>query len=215
MKYEIIASGSDGNAVVFNDFLMVDCGVSFSKLTPYYKKLRLVLLTHIHGDHFNKTTIRKLAQERPALRWGTPPHLVAEVMACGVKKKNIDILYSNQGEYLYVGVDVTPIVLKHNVDNYGYKLLFDNNESVVYATDTCFLPELPNCDYYFIEANYKNLDELAERVNAKLENGEFVYETGLSERHLSEEYANDWLARNRKESIKHLFLHEHQEKEKV
>ena len=52
IKYEIIATGSDGNAVVINDIVLIDCGVPFKALKPYYKKLKLVLLTHIPADHF-------------------------------------------------------------------------------------------------------------------------------------------------------------------
>lgn len=49
MDYEIIASGSSGNAVVINGFLMIDCGISFKSLKNVYKNLKIVLLTHIHS----------------------------------------------------------------------------------------------------------------------------------------------------------------------
>ena len=49
VKYNIISSGSQGNAVILNDFVLVDCGVSYKQLTPYVPKLKLVLLTHIHS----------------------------------------------------------------------------------------------------------------------------------------------------------------------
>ena len=49
MIYEIIQSGSNGNAIIYNQDIMVDCGVSFSKIKPYYKQIKLLLLTHIHS----------------------------------------------------------------------------------------------------------------------------------------------------------------------
>ena len=49
MTYEIIETGSTGNATVVDDKILVDCGVAYSKLKPYIPKLRLVLLTHAHG----------------------------------------------------------------------------------------------------------------------------------------------------------------------
>ena len=49
MDYEIISTGSDGNAVIINGKVLIDCGVSFSALKPYYRNLKLVLLTHIHS----------------------------------------------------------------------------------------------------------------------------------------------------------------------
>ena len=58
IRYNIIATGSTGNAVKINDIL-IDCGVSFKKLKDVYKHIKLVLLTHEHSDHFRPSTIRK------------------------------------------------------------------------------------------------------------------------------------------------------------
>lgn len=49
MKYDIIATGSAGNCVVINDNIAIDMGVPFRRIRPYVEKLRLVLLTHVHG----------------------------------------------------------------------------------------------------------------------------------------------------------------------
>lgn len=49
MDYEIIASGSKGNATVINDIIMIDCGVPFKSLKNIYKNLKIVLLTHVHS----------------------------------------------------------------------------------------------------------------------------------------------------------------------
>ncbi len=49
MEYEIISSGSQGNAVVINKNILIDVGVSFKALKNVYKDLKLVLLTHIHS----------------------------------------------------------------------------------------------------------------------------------------------------------------------
>ena len=65
MNYKIIESGSSGNATIVEDAILIDCGVSFKKLRDCYKNLKLVLLTHIHSDNFNKATIKRLAKERP------------------------------------------------------------------------------------------------------------------------------------------------------
>ena len=70
VKYNIISTGSDGNATILEDFVLVDCGVPYKALEPYVPKLKLVLLTHIHSDHFQKRTIKRLASERPTLRFG-------------------------------------------------------------------------------------------------------------------------------------------------
>ena len=70
MNYKIISTGSQGNAVVVDEIILIDCGVSFKALKDVYKKLQIVLLTHIHADHFKRSTIKRLAKERPALRFG-------------------------------------------------------------------------------------------------------------------------------------------------
>lgn len=49
MQYEIINSGSDGNAIVINKEILLDIGVSFKKLQPYYRKLKCVFISHIHS----------------------------------------------------------------------------------------------------------------------------------------------------------------------
>lgn len=49
MEYKILASCSSGNAVIIRDIMLIDCGVTFKRLQKYYKKLKIVLLTHIHS----------------------------------------------------------------------------------------------------------------------------------------------------------------------
>ena len=96
MNYKIINTGSDGNATVIADIILIDCGVSFHKLEPYVKNLQLVLLTHFHQDHFNKTTISRLSKDRPTLRFGCCKWLVQELIDCGVDKRNIDVYVLNK-----------------------------------------------------------------------------------------------------------------------
>ena len=211
MNYAIIASGSKGNAVIFNDVILVDVGVSFSKLAPYYKSLQLVLLTHIHSDHFNKTTIARLAKERPMLRFGCSAWLVPDLVGCGVKKQNIDVMRTDI-TFGYSFGTVESFTLAHDVANCGYRMSL-SKESIVYATDTATLPDLEilrNCDYYFIEANYKDEAELAERMKSKMEAGEFIYEKRVSDYHMSEKYVTNWLVKNSKPSSRYVFLHEHE-----
>lgn len=54
MNYKIISSCSTGNATIIRDIILIDCGVTFKKLEKYYKKFKLVLLTHIHRRPFKK-----------------------------------------------------------------------------------------------------------------------------------------------------------------
>ena len=92
MRYNIISTGSHGNAVVLQDIILIDCGVTFKALQEVYKALKIVLLTHIHTDHFNPTTIRTLARERPTLRFACCEWLVKDLVNAGVDKRNIGVL---------------------------------------------------------------------------------------------------------------------------
>ena len=206
MNFNILNSGSDGNGVIIEDIILIDCGVSFKKLEDYYKRLKIVLLTHKHGDHFNKKTIRKLAYERPTLRFACCKWLVEELIKCGVNKKNVDVLEIGK-IYDYRDFKVVPIKLYHDVSNCGYKLRLGVNK-LIYATDTNKIEhiEAKNYDYYFIEGNYEDEEELHSRaVND-------FYEDRVKNTHLSKVQATEWLMKNMGENSKYIFMHEHKER---
>lgn len=208
MKYNIIATGSRGNAIVIEDIILIDCGVSFKKLKDYYKKLQIVLLTHIHGDHFNKTTIKALSKERPTLRFGCCEWLVSALVECGVDKLNIDI-YEIGKTFDYGLFKVSPVHLYHDVEQCGYRL-FMNDKKAIYMTDTSTLDgiEAKNYDLYLIESNY-NDEEIEQRIKEKREKGEFVYEYRAKESHLSQEQTDAFLLDNMGDNSTYEYLHEH------
>lgn len=211
MNYKIISSSSSGNATVLEEIILIDCGVSFKKLEPYYKKLKLILLTHIHSDHFKKETIKKLAQERPTLRFACCEWLTEELIKCGVSKRNIDVLEIGT-KYDYKTFKVVPIKLYHDVPQCGYRI-FWNDLKVLYATDTKTLEGISakNYDLYLIEANYDE-DEIEERIQQKQEDGEYAYEYRIKETHLSKQQASDFLLENMIENSEYVFMHEHKER---
>ncbi len=49
MEYKVLASCSTGNCTIIRDVIALDMGINFKKLEKYYKKLKIVLLTHIHS----------------------------------------------------------------------------------------------------------------------------------------------------------------------
>ena len=211
MNYNIISTGSQGNAVVVNNYILVDCGVTFKALKNVYKDLKIILLTHIHSDHFNPKTLKRLATERPTLRFGCCEWLVGDLVNAGVDKKQIDV-YEIGKIYDYKAFKISPIQLYHNVPNCGYRLFIDGKKAI-YATDTSHTLGIKakGYDLYMIEANYSK-EELQERINAKLEAGEYCYELNVASRHLSHEQASEWLMENMDEKSEYVFLHAHQEK---
>lgn len=214
-KINIISTGSKGNAVVINKNIMVDCGVSFKRLEGVYKDLQLILLTHIHCDHFNKTTIKKLANERPTLRFVCCEWLVKDLVDSGVNPKNIDILEPNKSYILGKVIIITPVELYHNVDNCGYKIQI-GDKRIFYATDTYSLEGISAKDYdlYLVEANYTE-EEIKNRIESKKQAHQYIYEYDAMENHLSKEKVDEWLMENMKESSEVMYLHKHAEKEEI
>ena len=209
MKYKIISTGSKGNAVILNDEILIDCGVSYKAIKPYVKGLKLVLLTHKHSDHFKPETIRKLAAERPSLRFGCGMWLLSSVTACGVPKWRTDVYTPNVKNRYTDDLWLIMIPLTHNVPNCGYKI-FINGEKLFYATDTSSLDniEAKNYDYYFIEANYED-NEIQQRIKEKEEKGVYAYERQVLNNHLSKQKADDFIIRNAGINSQFIYLHTH------
>lgn len=211
MTYNIIATGSSGNAVIINDSILIDCGVPFKTLEPYVKDLRLVLLTHAHADHFKASTARKLHKLRPALRFGCCEWMVGPLLEAGVDKRAIDVYEIRGGRWYPNFCDIHPLPLVHDVPNCGY-IIAQCGERVFYATDTATLENLnaKKCDLYMIEANHTQ-EEIDARIAAKLDAGEYPYELEAKRNHLSQEQALNWLVKNMGQNSKYVFLHQHKE----
>lgn len=211
VEHVILSSGSKGNAVILGGTVLVDCGVSFRAIEPYLDGLRLVLLTHTHGDHFKKSTVARLGLERPGLRFGCGGWMVHSLIVdCSVRADRITALKAH-AQYRYPGCDVEPVPLRHDVPNFGYKLLFPEG-SVFYATDTCSLDyiEAPGFDLYMVEANYQD-KEIRERMAEKKANGQYAYERRAMENHLSREKCDNFLARNMGSQSMYIYMHQHEE----
>ena len=211
MNYKIISSCSTGNATIIRDIILIDCGVTFKRLEKYYKQLKIVLLTHIHSDHFKKETIRKLAQERPTLRFACCKWLLQPLLECGVLRKNIDVLQIGT-RYDYKLFKIIPIKLYHDVPQCGYRVLFDDYK-VIYMTDTRTVEGIvaKNYDLYLVEGNYEE-EELEQRIKQKQEEGLYYYESRVRNTHLSKGQATDFLLNNMGENSEYVFMHEHVER---
>lgn len=215
MTYKIISTGSKGNAVVINDQILIDCGVPYKSLKPYVKGFKLVLLTHIHSDHFNPHSVAALHRERPTLRFGCCEWMVQHLLKAEISKRVIDVYDPHVKAFLMYGgnLSIRPEPLFHNVPNCGYHII-TNGKRLFYATDTGTLDgiEAKNYDLYLIEANHTRA-ELEARMAEKLEKGMFSYEVSAAQNHLSQEQAEDWLYQNRGANSRYQFLHQHTERE--
>ena len=209
MKFEIIASGSKGNCVTLEDSVCIDVGVPFTKIEPFLDRIKLVLLTHEHGDHFKASTVRKIAFEKPLVRFGCGSFLKRYLVESGVSERQIDVL-NPRLVYNYQFCKVSPVPLEHDVPNYGYKVFFPDGKAI-YATDTASLSGIVAKDYdlYLVEGNYDE-EEMQVRMDEKIANGQYVYEKRVLRTHLSRQQCDEWLSRNKGANSQFVYMHQHE-----
>ena len=200
---QVISSGSEGNAVIYNNQIMVDCGVSLKALQEVKRSLKIVLLTHKHSDHLKIRTLQRLQAERPTLRVACGDFLLEELPCI----KNIDVLQVGK-IYDYGAFKVSPIKLYHDVPNFGWRIFLPNGQKIFHATDTVHLEGITakGYDLYAIEHNYCE-EYIQEAIEEARANGEYTHAYGNINTHLSIQQARAFIETNRKESSEVLELH--------
>ncbi|MEB3075045.1 MBL fold metallo-hydrolase [Capnocytophaga gingivalis] len=203
IQAKVISSGSEGNAVIYNNAIMVDCGVSFKALEAVKRSLKIVLLTHKHSDHLKIRTLQRLQAERPTLRVACGDFLLEELPCI----KNIDVLQVGK-IYNYGAFKVSPIKLYHDVPNFGWRIFLPNGQKIFHATDTVHLEGITakGYDLYAIEHNYCE-EYIQEAIEEARANGEYTHAYGNINTHLSIQQARAFIETNRKESSEVLELH--------
>lgn len=202
-KYKIISSGSKGNAVLYHNSILVDIGVSHMNIKPYSSQIQIVLLTHVHKDHINTKTLEKLQFDNPSVRIACCDYMINYVN----KLRNIDIVQPGC-IYDYGKFRISPFVLFHDVKNVGWRI-FKDDYKIFHATDTAHLEgiEAKNYDLYCIEANYDS-EYYEELIRQKTERGEYCYEKGAMNSHLSEHQYHKFIFENANEQSEVVRLHE-------
>lgn len=200
---KVISSGSEGNAVIYNNAIMVDCGVSLKALEAVKRSLKIVLLTHKHSDHLKIRTLQRLQAERPALRVACGDFLLEELPCI----KNIDVLQVGK-IYDYGAFKVSPVKLYHDVPNFGWRIFLPNGQKIFHATDTVHLEGISakGYDLYAIEHNYCE-EYIQQAIEEARANGEYTHAYGSIKTHLSIQQARAFIDKNRKESSEVLELH--------
>nr|DAK11315.1 MAG TPA: YycJ-like MBL-fold protein [Caudoviricetes sp.] len=200
---KVISSGSEGNAVIYNNAIMVDCGVSLKALQEVKRSLKIVLLTHKHSDHLKLRTLQRLQAERPTLRVACGDFLLEELPCI----KNIDVLQVGK-IYDYGAFKVSPIKLYHDVPNFGWRIFLPNGQKIFHATDTVHLEGITakGYDLYAIEHNYCE-EYIQQAIEEARANGEYTHAYGNINTHLSIQQARAFIEANRKESSEVLELH--------
>jgi len=213
--YKILATGSKANSVIYHGKIMVDIGVPYSVVKPYVKDISIVLLTHLHGDHLNIKTLKKLQFERPSLRVGCGEFLLEKLKENGIK--NIDAYEIGQW-YSYhassfIELHIIPVKLYHDVQNIGYRILADKHK-IFHATDTSHLQGITakNYDLFALECNYDET-HIWQVIQEKEARGEFAHQREAMNAHLSLQQAQNFVLKNTTEKHKYEFIQLHQSNE--
>ncbi len=187
MKHKIIGTGSDGNSFLFEDSLIIDLGLSYKKMTESLGidigKIKWVLLTHIHGDHFNQTAIRKMFVNTQATficgEW-----LKDKLINLGIDDDRIMIVECGK-VYELDDFKISPILAYHDVENCGYRIVLKGHKHI-HITDTYTIDGINAISYdsATIECNHCEVRAIKIIKEAK-ENGEFSHLSGAMASHLS------------------------------
>jgi L-ascorbate metabolism protein UlaG (beta-lactamase superfamily) len=203
--YKVIASGSKGNAVLYHGSILVDCGVPYALIEPYLNDIQIVLLTHEHKDHFNRSTLKRLADNRPTMRIAFGHWMFDSLV--GFNPKMFDIIAPGT-LHDYRAFQIATFKLYHDVPNCGYRI-YKDGKKIFHATDSGHLEgiEAPGYDLYAIESNY-NEETIDAEIHAIEARGEYAYMKGVMNSHLSEQQADEFIYKNKAEHSQILRLHE-------
>lgn len=154
MYYYIVSSGSKGNATIIKDkdiVILIDMGIAFSRFEEEINKINLSMkdvnaafFTHNHTDHISGLKFIPIKKQY-ALK-GTLP---------SSGHNELDLF-----EPINIGhLKVTPIKASHDAINPCGYLIENEEERLVYITDTGIFPEenfnlIKNPDYLIIESNH-------------------------------------------------------------
>jgi len=176
MQFKIIKTGSGGNAYLFDENIMIDCGLPFSHFKDVdFSKIDYILLTHIHGDHYNSSTIRNIALKHKHIKFIFGEWLKEELrLTLGGKVDNVRAIEMDKpyrlGEVVIAGFNAP-----HDVPNCGYRLMKGKYKHI-HVTDisTLYGIEAISYDSATIECNHDWGTAIA-IAKAKSEEGAFTH----------------------------------------
>lgn len=200
----VLATGSTGNCEIYHRTIAIDMGVPWSVIKPYLFDLQIILLSHCHTDHFNISTIKRLASQRPTLRFACGEWMLP--LLYGIK--NVDVLDLNKW-YDYGQFKISIGHSYHDVPNCFFRIE-KNGYKIFRATDTAHLIGVEAKEYqlYCLESNY-NEETVFESISRIENRGEYAYQRGAVNSHLSEQQAREFIFKNKGDNYSIVRLHEH------
>ena len=221
MSYNLIASGSSGNCIIYQDKIMVDAGIKLKDkalIEPFLDDIQVIIITHRHSDHIQIPLMKWLIRNYPNIVFMYNQDVrdyLDEKLVRKSKGETIPIEVKREviidvGKVYNLGfVKFQPINLYHDVPNVALYFRFDDGYKVFHATDTHTLDGIripSNTDLVAIEHHHLT-DHYDELIAEKVLNEEYSHEMGAKNVHLSFEDALEFLHRNKIEDATVLRLH--------
>lgn len=188
----IIGTGSSGNAILIDNSILIDCGLSFKVLKESLSKVHKIFITHRHKDHLNLSVLRQIQKHFPYLLKNIyinqdTYEYITNKDPNNFENINFNIITKDDNFNIKIkgkNYNVRIINLYHDVENYGFIFTNEKNETLLYSTDTATMKDAPDelFDYILLEGNYDE-DSLIE--NIKSMDASISYRACRNLRHLS------------------------------
>ena len=204
----VVATGSKGNCIIY-DKVIIDIGVSFKKCQDHIRNCKFLFLTHEHGDHLNKTTLKKLIDHRPDILIIAPYYLEEKLYPLGLR--NVHYIKPNV-EYELPNLIFKAHEVTHDVLNVAYSLYFQEDHETYYkifhATDTYSLDGIEAKDYDLYAVEYNHDEILIQKdIERKKILGQYAHEVAAVYNHQSFQRAQAWLNDQAKPESRVMKLH--------
>lgn len=200
---KISTGSSKGNCYKYNS-LLLDFGCSFSKIKPYIEEVKMIYITHEHGDHFNVSAVRQLYKHGYNPLFIAGVHMEQFFIDNNVQRYKIVELNKR---YNFGGYLLQPLKLYHDVENYGLDIEHENKKGI-YLTDTRHLQGISAKDYDFIIVEYNHCKLQIERsiLNAQQQN-KYTHLIGSQNSHLNFQETDEFIKENAKLGTEILKVH--------
>lgn len=196
-QYEIIHTGSTGNFnLITSDSgiqFATDAGLSYIHLKNYLFYVDVLLISHRHGDHYQKATYKQIRQSHPNIIIIGNEDVNERIISDGLEPLDYVL---NAGD----GIQINDVYIRAFENEHGTEdepvdccgwILYDGYENILYSTDMtttyhyrAYLDKHHlTLDTILLEANY-NPQVVGFIESMKLHSGFDIFNNG-SERHMS------------------------------
>lgn len=204
IRLKQISTGSEkGNCYIYNDYLMLDVGVSYNKVKDVIEDVKIIFISHEHLDHINHKAVQTISEKHPNIMFVTGSQNVAQVL----EDYEVKHLVMELGKTYNFGILKLRLVkLYHDVENYGVRV-FDDLKGI-YLTDTAHLEGISFKGYDWAIAEFNHCaKQIEEDIEYAIANNMYTHLIGSQNSHLSFQDCDKALDENMKDGAEILKVH--------